>query len=122
MDNRKYFKLMTNIAEEASLNLPLEDIQSTDKTELVKFSKFQLFKAKSKLFKEIGTAKIEAAKNKVQVELKSIATLPIEALQNKLASLMPQTQFRNLEKLDKDEILKLIEDSLILDNLDEDDE
>jgi len=122
MESRKYFKLMTDIAEEASLNLPIEEIESTDNTELIRFSRYQLFQAKSKLYKEIGIAKVEEATNKIKDELKRMADLPLELLQRELIRLIPQTQFRNLDKLDKKEILKLIEDSLILENLSDDEE
>ncbi|MFW5803633.1 MAG: hypothetical protein ACOCWG_00210 [bacterium] len=117
MEIRKHLKLITDIAEEASLNLPIEEIESTDNSELIKFTKFQLFQAKSRLYKEIGAAKIEAAKTKVKDELERLANLSLAELQEKMVGLMPQTQFRNLEQLDKGEILKLIEDSLILDNM-----
>lgn len=122
MKNRKHFKLITDIAEEASLNLPIEEIESSDNSEIIRFVKFQQFQAKSRLYKEIGTAKVEAAKIKIKEEFERIAVLPIEKLQLELTNLMPQTQFRNLEQLDKDEILKIIEDTLILEKMSDDEE
>lgn len=122
MNKKKYFNAISDIHLEGCLNLPIEELESFDNSGNIKHLKYQAFQAKKKLNKDRNRASIEEAEYKVKEKMEGLMNLSIEALQELLLAKTPNVQFRNFEKLDKEELINILGDYMLLDDLDEDDE
>lgn len=120
MSNKKYFNSVSDIHLEGCLNLPLKDLESFENTSNIKHLKFQAFQAKKELNKDHNRGLLKDAEKKIKERVKELENFTKEALQEMLLEKTPNMQFRNFEKLDKEELIKILEDYMLLDDLDED--
>ena len=122
MDNKQFFKNISEIHLEGCLELPIEELVTFDNSHNIKNIKFSSFQAKKNLFIEQNNVLIEQATQKIKDKVNKIIDLPIEALQEMLLQRSPNMQFRNFEKLERDELLRILEDYMILDDLEDENE
>ena len=122
MEKRKYLKLISDIEVEGCLKLPVSDLEEFDNTFILKQIKFQSFKAKSELNRKKNEICLNDSFNLVKSKIDKLFTLSIEQLQEMLLKRSPSMQFRNLDKLDKEEIIKILGDYMQLDNLENEEE
>jgi hypothetical protein len=117
MNSKEYFNRISNLELEASINRPIEEFESSDNANVLKFIKRQKFSQNAVLNKEkyfVLFAKItQATKEKIE----ALQSLSLESLLSILNQRDVQYQFRNLDKLDADQIRDIISDLYILDEL-----
>jgi hypothetical protein len=122
MDKKKYFNTISQIHLEGCLDLPVEELESFDNSVNLKHLKFQYFQAKKSMFKEYNSIILEEGIQKVKDKVNQLLELPIETLQKMLLQRSPNMQFRNFDKLDKNELIKILEDYMLLDDLENENE
>jgi len=122
MDKRKYLKLISQINLDGCISLPINELEDFDNTLIIKHIKLQAFQAKSALNRERNELNIKKTTSKIKSQVENLFSLPIEKLQEMLLTRSPNMQFRNLDKLDKDEIIKILGDYMLLDDLENEDE
>lgn len=122
MDKKKYFNTISQIHLEGCLDLPVEELESFDNSVNLKHLKFQYFQAKKSMFKERNSIILEEGIQKVKDKVNQLLELPIETLQKMLLQRSPNMQFRNFDKLDKNELIKILEDYMLLDDLENENE
>lgn|SRR5690554_6527549 len=122
MSNKKYFNSVSDIHLEGCLNLPLKDLEPFENSGNIKHLKFQAFQAKKEFNKEHYRGILKEAENRIKERVKELENFTKEALQEILLEKTPNMQFRNFEKLDKEELIKILEDYMLLDDFDEDNE
>lgn len=122
MNKRDYLKRMSELMIEGCIELPIEEMESFDNTENIKHARFQIFQAKKSLFQERNRLFLEKASTKVKEKIALLAEKPIEKLQEMLLSRSPNMQFRNLDKLDKEELIKILGDYMLLEDIEDDNE
>lgn len=117
MNSKEYFNRVSSLELEASLNRPLDEFESSDNANVLKFIKRQKFSQNAALNKEkfsVLFAKItQATKEKIE----ALQDLSHESLLSILDKREVQYQFRNLDKLDTNQIRDIITDLYILDEL-----
>jgi hypothetical protein len=122
MEKREYFKLISQIELEACLNLPIDELEIFDNSLNLKHIKFQSFQAKSEVNRERNRINLKETSSKIKSKVENLLNLPIEKLQEMLLTRSPNMQFRNLDKLDKNEIIKILGDYMLLDDLENENE
>lgn len=122
MDKKKYFNTISQIHLEGCLDLPVEELESFDNSVNLKHLKFQYFQAKKSMFKERNSIILEEGIQKVKDKVNQLLELPIETLQKMLLQRSPNMQFRYFDKLDKNELIKILEDYMLLDDLENENE
>lgn len=116
MEEKKYFNSISRIHLEACLTLPIEELEAFDNAVSLKHIKFQFFQSKKELFKERNSILIDELKQRIKDKVSQLADMPTDALQEMLLQRSPNMQFRNLDKLEKDEIIRILEDYMLLEN------
>lgn len=122
MEKRAYLKLVSEINLEGCLKLPINELESFDNTINLKHQRYQQFQAKKSIFKERSHIFLKETSIKIKEEVNKLVDLPMEVLQEMLLKRSPNMQFRNLDKIEKEELIKILEEYMLLDNLENEDD
>lgn len=117
MSNRNEFKLLTEIDLEKCIHSSIAELDPFENAFSLKTIKNKIFKAQSGINKERQILRMSNAASRVQNKIDELLNLSIEALQEKLLIKTPLVQFRNYKELDKDDLIKILEDYYILEEI-----
>lgn len=117
MNSKNYFKRISDLELEATLNLPFEDLETSDNANILRFIKRQKFSQKAALNKEKYSVLFAKITETTKEKIEALQSLSLESLLAIINEREVQFQFRNLNKLDADQIRDIIADLYILDEL-----
>lgn len=120
MSKREELRILTAIDHEKCLEAPIEELEQYENQSNLKFIKNRLFKAKALVNKEKLELGFSDAASRIQDKLNNLANYSVEALQEML--LDKAVQYRNFEKLSKEEIITILEDYYILEEIEKNNE
>jgi hypothetical protein len=117
MKAEEYFKRISNLELEASINLPIEEFETCDNSKTLKFIRKQKFIQRAELNKEKYSEIFAKITSGTKEKIEALQNYSIEALLSIINSRDVQYQFRNLEKLDENQLRDIIADLYLLDEL-----
>lgn len=117
MNHKKLLNIISMMEFEASTSLPIDELNDFDNNENIKFIKHQGFKQKASLNKEKYSLILNKISEKTRQKIDDLQSLPLDVLLNIIHKREISFQFRNLEKLDENQIREIISDLYLLDEL-----
>jgi Mg/Co/Ni transporter MgtE len=119
MEGKKILNIISLLEVEGALKMPVSELETFDNAGSIKFIKRQKLQQKALLNKEkyaILFNSLSAAAKEKKEALKNLST---EAVLTLIKQRDVNFQFRNLEKLDKNQLREILEDLYVLDELNE---
>jgi hypothetical protein len=117
MNTKEYFNRISSLELEASVNRPIEEFESMDNSDTLRFIKRQKFIQNAALNKEKYSDLFEKITQITKEKIEALKSLSLESLLFILNERDVKYQFRNLDNLDADQIRDIITDLYILDEL-----
>lgn len=117
MSSKEYFNRISNLELEASINRPIEEFESSDNANVLRFIKRQKFSQNAALNKEKYSVIFAKITLTTKEKIEALQSLSLESLLSIINEREVQFQFRNLHKLDAGQIRDIIADLYILDEL-----
>lgn len=105
------------LAVEAVSELSIEELETHDNSESLAFIRHQKFKLKAELNKEKYALILSNISEGTKEKIEALKNLSLDALIKLINQREVKFQFRNLEKLEEDQIREIITDLYLLDEL-----
>jgi hypothetical protein len=119
MERRKSLINMSLIEMEACITLPIEEIESFDNSNNFQLMKFNRFNSKAVLNKERALLYLENISEKTKEKIDSLIEVPLEKLTEMILSRRTNFQFRNMDKLEKEDLIEILSDYYLLEDMEE---
>ncbi|MCH2229186.1 MAG: hypothetical protein MK105_02485 [Crocinitomicaceae bacterium] len=117
MEDKAILNIISSLEVEATLETPINELETFDNVESIKFIKRQKFKQKALLNKEKYAIQLNSIGAEAREKIESLKNISTEALLHLIKQRDVNFQFRNLEKLDENQLREILEDLYLLDEL-----
>lgn len=117
MDSKDILNSISLLEFEASTTLPIEEFETIDNNGSIKFIKRQKFNQKAILNKEKYSLMLNKISEDTKQKIETLKDFTLDALLGIIKERGINFQFRNIEKLDKNQIREIISDLYMLDEL-----
>lgn len=117
MESKDILNNISLLEFEASTNLPIEDFEAVDNSDTIKFIKRQKFNQKAILNKEKYSLMLNKISENTKQKIETLKGFTLDALLEIIKERGINFQFRNIEKLDENQIREIISDLYMLDEL-----
>lgn len=119
MEKRKSLINMSLIEMEACVSLPIGEIESFDNSNNLKLMRLNRFNSKVNLNKEKAQIYIENISEKTKGKIDSLIEFPLEKLTEMILSRRTNFQFRNMDKLQKEDLIEILSDYYLLEDMED---
>ena len=121
MKTKEILNKISLLAYEASISLSMDEINEFDNSENIKFIRRQKLYQRAALNKEKYEILATQIGDKTKEKIANLVNLSFEQLSNIIVQDKPNFQFRNLEKLEENELRELIADLYMLEDIENED-
>lgn len=121
MKTKEILNKISFLAFEASISLSMDEINEFDNSGNIKFIRRQKLYQRAELNKEKYEILATQIGDKTKEKIANLVNLSFEQLSNIIVQDKPNFQFRNLEKLEENELRELIADLYMLEDIENED-
>lgn len=117
MEGEKILNIISSLEVEAALEMPVSELEKFDNARSIMFIKRQKFQQKVLLNKEKYAILLDSVSAAAKEKIEALKNLSTEAILTLIKQRDVNFQFRNLEKLDENQLREILEDLYMLDEL-----
>ncbi|MBL7472225.1 hypothetical protein [Robertkochia sediminum] len=117
MEGKEILNTISSLEVEAALEKPVNELEVFDNSNSIKFIKRLKYRQKAHLNREKYTLMFNSIGDETRKKVEALKNLSAKALLKIIKERDVNFQFRNLEKLDVDQIREIVEDLYMLDEL-----